>query len=122
MAIMGRPRKEINQKDFERLCGIQCTKEEIAAWFDMDIQTLEARIKEIYGETFSQVFAKKRGKGKISLRRNQWRLSEKNAAMAIFLGKQFLGQSDKIEQEHHGEIKLAYNLDNDPDQLDPESN
>jgi hypothetical protein len=31
---------------------------------------------------------------KLSLRRNQLRLSEKSAGMAIFLGKQYLGQTD----------------------------
>ena len=33
----------------------------------------------------------------MSLRRNQFKLSETNVTMAIFLGKQYLGQSDKIE-------------------------
>jgi len=115
---MGRPRKEINQKEFEKLCGLQCTKEEIAAFFEMDQETLEARIKEIYeGQTFSQVFRQKRGLGKISLRRNQWRLSEKNAALAIWLGKQFLGQRDNLDQNinHDGNIKLNYNLDKEPE-------
>ncbi len=32
---------------------------------------------------------------KIKLRRNQLALSERSAAMAIFLGKQYLGQKDK---------------------------
>lgn len=32
---------------------------------------------------------------KIRLRRNQLKLSEKSAAMAIFLGKQYLGQTDE---------------------------
>ena len=34
---------------------------------------------------------------KISLRKNQLKLSEKSAAMAIFLGKQYLGQRDVVE-------------------------
>ena len=46
---------------------------------------------------FSEVFKEKRGLGKISLRRNQWRLAEKNATMAIWLGKQYLGQKDQVE-------------------------
>ena len=29
----------------------------------------------------------------------QWQLAEKSPAMAIFLGKNFLGQSDKTEME-----------------------
>lgn len=33
---------------------------------------------------------------KIKLRRNQLKLSEKSAAMAIFLGKNYLGQSDNV--------------------------
>jgi hypothetical protein len=36
---------------------------------------------------------------KIRLRRNQFKLSEKNAAMAIFLGKNYLGQKDVVETE-----------------------
>ena len=42
---------------------------------------------------------KKREKGKISLRRAQFRLAEKSAAMAIFLGKNYLGQRDAVETE-----------------------
>lgn len=102
MAKMGRPRKEINQKEFEKLCGLHCTKDEIAAFFDMDEKTLEERIKEIYGRTFSVVFKEKRGLGKISLRRRQWLLAEKSAAVAIFLGKNYLGQKD--QQDHSIEV------------------
>ena len=61
-------------------------------------KTLDGWCKRTYGEHFSEVFAKKRGKGKISLRRMQWRLAEKNASMAIWLGKQYLDQKDVVEQ------------------------
>lgn len=94
---MARPRKEIDQKDFESLCALQCTKEEICGFFDVSDKTLENWCKRTYSEGFSEVFKKKRGKGKISLRRIQFRLAEKNANMAIFLGKNYLGQTDKIE-------------------------
>ena len=46
---------------------------------------------------FSEVFKEKRGLGKISLRRSQWRLAEKSATMALWLGKQYLGQKDQVE-------------------------
>lgn len=94
---MARPRKEIDQKQFENLCGLQCTLEEICGWFDVCSDTLETWCKRTYKRSFSEVFAQKRGAGKISLRRSQWRLAEKNATMAIFLGKQFLGQRDNID-------------------------
>lgn len=94
---MARPRKEIDQKQFENLCGLQCTLEEICGWFDVCSDTLETWCKRTYKRSFSEVFAQKRGAGKISLRRSQWRLAEKNATMAIFLGKQFLGQRDSVD-------------------------
>ena len=99
---MARPRKEIDQKQFENLCGLQCTLEEICGWFDVCSDTLETWCKRTYKRSFSEVFAQKRGLGKISLRRQQWRLAEKNANMAIWLGKQYLGQKDvpaNLEQE-----------------------
>lgn len=108
MGIMGRPRKEINVKEFEKLCGLHCTKDEIAAFFDMSEETLDERIKEIYGETFSVVFRKKKGQGKISLRRKQWLMADKSAAMAIFLGKNLLGQSDKQEVEMHQQVTKVF--------------
>ena len=100
---MPRPRKEIDIKQFENLCGLQCTKEEIGGWFETTDKTLESWCKRTYNAGFSDVFREKRGKGKISLRRAQFRLAEKNAAMAIWLGKQYLGQKepdskDKPEQ------------------------
>ena len=97
---MGRPKKEIDQRQFENLCGLQCTLEEICGWFDVCSDTLETWCKRTYKRSFSEVFAQKRGAGKISLRRSQWRLAEKNANMAIWLGKQYLGQKDQEVQEY----------------------
>ena len=94
---MGRPLKEIDKKQFENLCGLQCTKEEICGWFDVTDKTLENWCKRTYKAGFSEVFRQKRGLGKISLRRHQWRLAEKNANMAILLGKQYLDQKDQPE-------------------------
>ena len=94
---MARPRKEIDQKQFENLCGLQCTLEEICGWVDVCSDTLETWCKRTYKRSFSEVFAQKRGAGKISLRRSQWQLAAKNASMAIWLGKQYLGQRDIVE-------------------------
>lgn len=95
---MARPRKEIDQKQFENLCGLQCTLEEICGWFGVSDKTLNGWCKRTYKASFSEVFRQKRGKGMIAVRRAQWRLAEKNATMAIWLGKQYLGQRDIVEQ------------------------
>lgn len=91
---MPRPRKEIDKEQFEKLCGLQCTRDEICGWFDITDKTLDSWCKREYGEGFSATYEKKREAGKISLRRAQFRLAERSASMAIFLGKNYLGQTD----------------------------
>jgi len=100
----GRPRKEIDWKEFEQLCFLQCSIQEMCQWFHVTDKTLQRRVKEQYGETFSLVFEKKRIGGLISLRRNLFKLSEKNVAAAIFLAKNLLNMSDKQEIQHSGNI------------------
>lgn len=103
MARMGRPTVEIDKKQFENLCAMQCTEEDIAGFFDCNPNTINNWCKRNYTSedgkamTFLEVFAQKRAAGKISLRRNQWNLSKTNATMAIFLGKQYLDQRDQLD-------------------------
>lgn len=94
---MARPLKEIDREDFEKLCSLQCTEAEICGWFDVTDKTLVRWCKRTYGKGFAEVYEEKRASGKISLRRMQWQLAAKNAAMAIFLGKNILGQTDRVE-------------------------
>lgn len=101
---MARPKKYINKKQFESLCAIQCTKEEICDVLDVTEKTLNRWCKEEYGENFSLVFRQKKSLGKTSLRRHQWKLAEAgNYTMQIWLGKQMLGQSESPIQD---KIKL----------------
>ena len=103
MAKMGRPRKQIDKTEFEKLCFLQCTEREFCSWFDVSDETLNKWCKENYdGRTFLDVFKEKRENGLISLRRTQFQLAEKSPAMAIFLGKNLLGQTDKMEQTVNG--------------------
>lgn len=101
---MARPRKEINQTEFEKLCGLQCTEQEICSWFDVTDKTLSGWCKRTYGENFSEVYKKKSAGGKTALRRAQFKLAEKNASMAIFLGKNYLGQTDSINYESNASL------------------
>lgn len=97
---MGRPKIPINQQEFEKLCYMQCTETEIASFFDCSVDTIENWCKATYGTTFSEIYKRKSEYGKISLRRTQFKIAEKSAAMAIFLGKQYLGQKDEMQQVH----------------------
>jgi hypothetical protein len=100
---------KIKKDEFEKLCSLQCTYNEICDWFDIDDKTLNEWCRSTYGTTFSEVFKIKRGTGQISLRRTQWKLAEKSAAMAIFLGKQYLGQTDKVETS--GNVSITPQID-----------
>lgn len=96
---MGRPKIVISQSEFEKLCEMQCTEEEVLAWFSITDKTLNRWCRQTYGKTFSEVFREKRKKGLVSLRRSQFQLAKKNAALSIFLGKNYLGQRDYKENK-----------------------
>ena len=98
MAKMGRPTIEIKEDQFESLCGLQCTLTEIAGFFKCSEDTIENWCKKTYKATFSECYKKYSQGGKISLRREQWKLAQRgNSSMLIWLGKQWLGHTDKVE-------------------------
>lgn len=94
----GRPPKQIDQKMFENLCKIHCTESEIAGIFECSIDAVCDWCKRTYGATFADTYKTYADQGKASLRRIQFKLAERNPSMAIFLGKNLLGQTDKVEQ------------------------
>lgn len=108
MAKTGRPRKSIDKHQFETLCALQCTEVEICDFFDVTDKTLCAWCRREYKMTFSDVFKIKRNKGKISLRRYQYKEAEKgNVSMLIWLGKQWLGQSEKPYPEDRADTDIT---------------
>lgn len=94
---MGRPRIEIDEKLFQNLCGMMCTLDEIAGVFECSPDTIERWCKRTYDLTFADTFKRYSANGKMSLRRYQFELAKRSAAMAIFLGKNYLGQTDHVE-------------------------
>lgn len=94
---MARPRIEIDTEQFEKLCFMQCTLKEIAGWFKCSEDTIERWCKRELKMSFADAYERYSAGGKISLRRYQWKMAEHNCSMAIFLGKQYLGQSDQQE-------------------------
>lgn len=94
---MGRPRIEIDFEQFKGLCAIMCTEEEIANWFKCSVDTITRWCQRELKMDFAEAYKKYSVNGKISLRRYQMKMAEHNATMAIWLGKQYLGQTDKTE-------------------------
>lgn len=95
---MGRPKIPIDDGELdttllgtvEKLANMHCTQEEIAEFVGISVRTLKRN------EEFCRLYKKGRENGKISLRRMQWQKADQgNTTMLIWLGKQYLGQSDK---------------------------
>lgn len=97
MKKRGRPRIEIDKKTFEGLCTIQCTLEEIAGFFKCSEDTIENWCKREYDTIFSDIYKTLSSGGKISLRRSQFKMAKSNPTMAIWLGKQYLGQKEQTD-------------------------
>src|SRR6266851_1007653 len=96
----GRKMVNIDLVELEKLCSLQCTDEEIGAWFGVSTRTIESRRKQ---PQFSEVMNRGKAKGRISVRRAQMKLLESgNGTMGVWLGKQLLGQRDVTPIELSG--------------------
>ena len=97
----GRPKFKIDYEQVEKLAGLQCTQEEIASYLGCSVDTLQ-RDKEFCG-----LYKRGMDKGRMSLRRKQWKAADEgNNTMLIWLGKQYLQQSDKKEIDHTGSFNV----------------
>lgn len=106
LSLGGRPKKEIDYKTLESLCQIQCTGEECASVLGMDYDTLNNALKKEGFEGFSDYSKQKAPGGKASLRRRQYKAAmDGNATMLVWLGKNWLGQTDKHEVKQETEHK-----------------
>jgi len=100
---MARPPREIDYSIIEGLARIQCTNEEIAATIGFSVSGFHKRRKN--DPELVEALEKGREVGKMSLRRLQWDAAKGgNNTMLVWLGKQYLGQSDKQEVKQSGEI------------------
>lgn len=91
----GRPRAKVDLDELERLCVLQCSQPEIAAFFRVSLATIERRAQQ---QKFRDVMERGYLIGKISVRRKQMQLLEAgDRTMAVWLGKQLLDQRDNLD-------------------------
>ena len=110
---MARPKTEIDLVELGKLCAMQCTDEEVAAFFDVSTKTIQRRRQS---PRFREIMERGRAKGRVSVRRNLFRLAAAgNIAAVIFLSKNLLGYKDVIANEHSGPngapIEVDHQLD-----------
>lgn len=92
---MARPKRiwtDEQRAQIDQMALDNCHMDTIALALDVPLQTLT--------DTFRGYICQKRAEGRTALRRIQRDQAEKSPAMAIFLGKNELGQADKQEIRH----------------------
>lgn len=96
MAKAGRPRKQVDGKLVEQLAGIGCKVTEIAKI----VSNVQTKVSDdLIARNFAYELQKGEANLKMSLRRWQLEAAKKgNVAMLIWLGKQILGQTEKVQQ------------------------
>ena len=104
---------KIDMAELERLSAMQCTDEEIAAWFNVSTRTIERRRKVV---AFNDVMDRGKAKGRVSLRRSLWKIANAgNPAANIFLSKNLLGYRDFLNTEHSGPAGGPIRIEARPD-------
>ena len=89
---LGRPHKAIDEKILANLSQIGCTQEEIGSIVGISARTLK--------RNFAEIITQYKEQGKASLRKKMYDKAVKkdNTMMQIFLSKNMLGMSDKVQQ------------------------
>jgi len=104
---MGKRGPKIFKPDWiqiNKMCAIHCTGDEMANILGVDYKTLERACKRENNIKFGEYIKQNSAAGKMSLRRQQHTIAmQGNVTMLIWLGKNWLGQRDKSNEEIEAE-------------------
>ena len=89
---VGRPKAKVDVEILKNLASIGCPTYEIASVLNVSARTLK--------RNFAEIIDQYKQKGKASLRKKMYDKAVKkdNTMMQIFLSKNYLGMSDKVQQ------------------------
>lgn len=106
----GRHEVVIDLEKVDRMLMAGCTGTSIAKALAVHPDTLYRRIREVYGVADFTAYAQQmRSVGDDNLRLAQYTAAMKgNIVMQIFLGKNRLGQADKVEQKNEETVVIEF--------------
>lgn len=102
------PRRKLNRSQFESLCVMQCTAEELFGWFGCSESDLDSWCCENYGESFRDSFDRLSLDGRILLRKEQVAAAKKNVSMARHLEAQRAGHDAPPQKRKNYRLTDAY--------------
>jgi len=106
MGKRGPERMKIDYKKVKEMAQDQCTDSEIGRCIGYTVQGFIKRKKD--DQQLVDALEDGRAIGATSLRRFQWKLAQEgNATMLVWLGKNYLGQTDKLEQKNDGALNVT---------------
>lgn len=89
---MARPPKPVDENLLRKLAAIHCNQDEMASVLGVSVDTLHRR--------FADQIKEARDEGKMSLRRKMWEMAlNGNVTLLVWLSKNELGYTDKVEQK-----------------------
>lgn len=100
--------RELDRRQFESLCGMQCSVEELYGWFGCDEATLNTWCVDTYGEDFRSAFDRLAMMGRIAPRRDQVAAAKKNVSMARHLEAQRAGHDVPPQKRKNYRLTDAY--------------
>lgn len=101
--------KIITQEELEDLLVCMCEKQEVCDYFNCQEKDLDKFCKQTYNKTFAQLSKEKKALGKANLRKLQFEHAKSSVNMAVWLGKQYLGQEEKQKIQKD----MTFNIIND---------
>lgn len=102
---VGRPKSIFNEKELRYLCSIHCTREEIAGFFQMNKDVLSRKVRKEFDMSWNEFYESNSQGSKVAIRRKQIQVAmDGDTQMLKFLGKNMLGQKDKLDFD--GEVKV----------------
>ena len=112
---IGRPKKELDWKVLDSILQFGATLIDCAEMCEMSDDSIQRRIKDEHGCTFTEYRNRKMSRMRVKLLQKQYESAMAgNTALLIWLGKQHLGQSDKNDVNVSGDVAIkTLSLEND---------
>jgi hypothetical protein len=103
----GPKRITIDWARVDELLTSQNSGQDIAGFLGISDTTLYEHCKQDNGEDFLPYSQKKKSRGKALLKERQWKAAMSgDKTLLVWLGKQYLEQTDKQDVNHGGELNL----------------
>lgn len=97
----------IDPDQLAKLAEMACTEQEVAAWFGMPVKNVRSRLSR---QPLKGVWERGQARGFIALRRAMYQaaVEQKNVTAQIWLSKNYLGMTDRVDQNNTNTNRMSF--------------